>query len=87
MSILTGILSAIGSVFTTYVPALAGGIYEMFVNVFCTTAEGAVTGLNELGYTALAFIGIGIVSGLVATVLGILRVKNKKGKKSSRKKK
>lgn len=86
MTVLTNILSGIASVFTTYVPALAGGIYEMFVNVFCTTAEGAVTGLNELGYTALAFIGIGIVSGLVATVLGILRIRKKKGKKSRRRK-
>lgn len=87
MTALTNLLSAIASVFTTYVPALATGIYTMFINTFCEVSEaGAVSGLNALGYVAVGFIGLGIVSGLVATVLGVLRIKRKKGKKSRRRK-
>lgn len=86
MTALTNMLSALGSVFTTYIPALATGIYEMFINTFCEVSEGAVSGLNALGYVGVGFIGLGIVSGLVATVLGVLRIKRKKGKKSRRRK-
>lgn len=86
MTALTNMLSAISSVFTTYVPALATGIYTMFINVFCVTSEGAVTGLNELGYVAIGFIGVGLVSGIVATVLGVLRLRKRKGSIRNRRK-
>ena len=73
--------------FTTYVPALGGGIYDLFTNLFCVTSEaGAVTGLNALGEVAVALIGIGIIAGLVATVMGVLRLRKKGSKRSKRRK-
>lgn len=79
----SSILTALASVFTTYVPALGSGIYELFVNVFCEvdSTTHAVSGLNSLGITAVVLIGIGIVGGLVATIMGVLRLRRKGGKK------
>lgn len=80
MNVLTGILEALSKVFTTYVPALAKGGYDMFINLFAktTTAEGGavtVSGLNELGYVAAGIIGIGIVAGLFSMALHVLRLR------------
>lgn len=74
---LTSFLNTLSTVFTTYIPALATGIYQMFVNLFCTTATegGAVTGLNELGILATAIIAVGIVSGIVGVVMHVLRLR------------
>lgn len=88
---LTELFSSITAAFTQYLPSMATGIYTMFVHIFCeytTTEAGAisVTGLNALGETAAAFIGIGIVAGLVATVLGVLRLRKRKGSKKRRRK-
>lgn len=82
MDVLTNIFSAISTAFTSYLPALAKGIYEFFIGVFCTTtvSEGVTTvsGLNALGYVAAGLMGMGVVAGLTATVLGILRLRKRK---------
>lgn len=85
MEVLTNVFSAISTAFTAYLPALAKGIYEFFIGVFCitTTAEGVttVTGLNALGFVAAGLIGMGVVAGLTATVLGILRLRKRRASK------
>lgn len=79
MNVVTNIFEGLTSAFTEYLPSLANGIYEMFINVFCetTVTEGVTTvsGLNELGYVAAALIGIGIVAGLVGVAMRILRLR------------
>lgn len=81
MEVLTNFLTALTTVFTTYVPGLAKAIYEMFINIFANTTvtEGVttVTGLNELGYLAVGIIGIGIVSGLVSLAMHVLRLRGR----------
>ena len=75
------ILTTLGSVFTSYVPSVGKGLYDLFVNVFCATdGQGAVTGLNELGITAIVLFGIAIVSGLIATVMGVLKLRKRSRK-------
>lgn len=90
MEILTDVFEGIGAGFTTYAPQVMGGIYQMFIHVFCdiTVAEGVTTvnGLNELGYLAVGLLSIAIVSGLVATVLGFLKLRKRGSKKSNRRK-
>lgn len=89
MEVVTDLFEGIAKAFTEYLPSLATGIYQMFINVFCTTSTVSevttVTGLNALGYTAVAFIGLGIVSGLLATVLGVLRLRKRKGSRRYKK--
>lgn len=76
MTVLSNFLEGLGTVFTEYVPDLGKGIYEMFISLFTTTGtEGAITGLNELGYLAVGIIGIGIVTGLVSLVMHVLRLR------------
>lgn len=72
--------------FTTYVPALGSGIYDLFVALFCEVATegGAVTGLNALGEIAVSFVGIGIIAGLVATVMGILRLRKRSKRRKAK---
>lgn len=81
MSILQEFIQGLASVFTDYIPALAAGIYNMFKGLFLTAGADGAVALNELGYIAIAFLGIAIVSGLVATVMGILKLKKKGGKR------
>lgn len=79
MDVVTDLFEGLGAAFTNYVPELAKGIYNMFINIFCNTsvAEGVttVTGLNELGFLAAALIGIGVVAGLVGVAMRILRLR------------
>lgn len=85
MEVLTGFLEGIIEPFTTYLPAMAKGIYEFFINTFAITGEaGAVTGLNSLGYLAAGLIGIGAVAGLTATVLGFMKLIKKRGSRKIR---
>lgn len=90
MQVLTDLFEGIGSAFTSYAPQVMSGIYNMFINVFCdtTVAEGVTTvnGLNELGWLAAGLFGIAIISGLVATVLGFLKLRKRGTKKSYRRK-
>lgn len=80
MQALQGVLSALGQVFTTYVPDIAQGIWVMFKDLFLVAdGQGVVSGLNELGYVAVGFIGISIVAGIIATVLGIFRLRSRRG--------
>lgn len=88
MEVLTGFLEGMVEPFTVYLPALATGIYTFFINTFATVTvvEGVttVTGLNALGYIAAGLIGIGAVAGLTATVLGIMRLRKKRGARKIR---
>lgn len=61
-----GLIIAITNSMSTWATAFGNGIVKIFINVFLSVdSNGTITGLNLLGYTAVIFIGLGIVLLLV----------------------
>lgn len=76
MEFVTALISVIGTVFTEYVPDLAGAIVQMFSGLFWTAGETG--GLTILGQALIAIAAIAIVSSIFHIVYRIFRGRMKR---------
>lgn len=76
MEFVTALVSVLGTVFTVYVPDLAGAIVDMFTGLFWISGETG--GLTILGQALIAIAAIAIVSSIFHIVYRIFRGRMKR---------
>ena len=81
---ITGIISAITQTFTGVAGAFGTMIVNLFTNLFVSSGE--TEGLSALGQAGVVFFAIGMIVSVLATVLGVLKIRRKKGGKRASKK-
>lgn len=80
---ISGIISAITQTFTGVASAFGTMILNLFTSLFVSSGE--TSGLSVIGEAGIVFFAIGMIVSVLATVLGILKIRRKgKGGKRSR---
>lgn len=82
---ITGIITAITQVFTGVATAFGTMIVNLFNALFVSSGESE--GLSSLGQAGIVFFAIGMIVSVLATCLGILKIRKGSGKKKAKSRK
>lgn len=77
MGFVTALVEVLRTVFTEYVPDLAGAVVDMFSGLFWVTAEGGGS-LTILGQALIAIVAIALVSSIFRVVYNIFKGRMRK---------
>lgn len=73
---ISGIISAITQTFTGVATAFGTMILNLFTSLF--VSSGTEEGLSAIGQAGVVFFAIGMIVSVLGTVLGILKIRNRK---------
>lgn len=81
------IITSFGEGITSLLPLIAEAMYQTFMALFFTVAEGGAVTLNALGSVSIFFLVISACYKFLPTVIGWFKLKMKAAKRAKARKK